>query len=457
MNAAKPAIAAGAVILGLAAIPMLWQESRASKLREEIGALEQRRTLAAAQIAEVETQRTAFENSPAMATRRTARDLLTYAEAPVDIGIMMDSMMEVMMSQDIIGMLKIFMPLANLSRSEYDRLLEELEEHEGNAQQKQVVTMMLGMFAPAGNPQEALERMVRREVEPYAYSNLLGKWAADDPEAALAWYNAKLESGALYGKGIGRNPERYLYAELISGMAKSDPEGAVDHFLERVSDDSHNAAARLASSLGLSIARDGDDTQLLRLLAWDSDGNNSQHIVTSAMKSAVHDKPFAEVRRFAETYLGAEKEQRSAVVSHMVSHKEAPMAESASQLVGYLPEDEAPGAIAQLVRSDLRWSNGKDARQWLETQPTGAVRDGGFETLSSNATGLGNFEIALADAQQIAGEETRQSALTDLGRRWLRSDEAAARAALPADVIEAAEAEGDSRSATEVLEELPGG
>ena len=36
---------------------------------------------------------------------------------------------------------------------------------------------MLGMFAPAQNPKDAIERMLRIDIEAHTYANLLNSWA----------------------------------------------------------------------------------------------------------------------------------------------------------------------------------------------------------------------------------------------------------------------------------------
>jgi hypothetical protein len=452
MSSAKPAILTAAVIVGLAAIPLFWQESKAKHLRGEIGQLEERRTTAAAKIARHEAAIRAFEAAPSMENTRTVRELLDYSQKRIDVDEMMSTLMNVMMSQDIIGMLKVFLPLAELDHDEYTQLLEDLENYNGNAQTKRMVMQMMTMFAPTTAPGEALERLVRLEVEPYSYSNLLGQWAADEPDAALAWYQTKLEAGELDGKGIDSKPEQYLLSELIQGMAKGDPKRGVDFFFESIGSsdiDAYSTLSGLATSLGTAMQKSSDDSQLRRLLEWDAGIERTDHsnsIVQSAMGTALRDREFSEVTRFAETYLNDSEDQHTAVISYVNDQRDAPLAERATNLIAYLPEDRAPDAIRQITNAGYR-SNSIDpaTRDWVESQPPGAVRDAGWQGIIENHSLHQSYPEAFALVDNIGDESIRTEALSELGRDWFRNDEETARAQLPPQIIAEVEEAQTSR------------
>jgi urease gamma subunit len=449
MSSPKSAIVAGAAVVALTAIPLFKGASEAKQLREQIGELDERRTTAATTIERLEAEAAIAKDAAAAAgSTRTVRDLIEHSEKKVDVDEMMDSIMEVMMSQDMVAMLKIFLPLANLDRDEYNRLLEELEAHKGNAQTKMMVIQMMSMFAPTDNPSEAIERLVKLGVEPYSYSNLLGQWAADSPDAALAWYRTKLAEGALDGKGINSRPERYLLSQLISGVAKNSPGRGVDLLIAEVTpadNHAHNAVHQLARSLGESMTEGGSDRELRRLLEWDADGNFQQAIVQSAMGGALRDAEFGEVTRFAETYHEDPSNQQAAVINHISSQHDQPFSERADQLVGYLPSDRAPDAIRNMASNNyFSENNSGEIQTWVEEQPGGPIRDAGYRGLVDHQLNRGEFENALELGSQIADPEQRDEALIDLGDRWLDSDEGAAREALPPDIIERIEAEDDA-------------
>ena len=67
-------------------------------------------------------------------------------------------------------------------------LLADIEASESHGQLKEMALQILGTFSPVSDPRESLERMLRLNLAPHTYVNIINEWAAEDPEAARAWY-----------------------------------------------------------------------------------------------------------------------------------------------------------------------------------------------------------------------------------------------------------------------------
>ena len=253
---------------------------------------------------------------------------------------------------------ELFLPLASLDQEQYAQLLDELRMHPGSPATKQNLLEMICTLTPADAPGKILEKIVPLRCDAFAYSPILGQWAAKEPEAALAWYQKSMASNALRGRGVDSNPEASLLVSLIAGLAETDTRKSVDLFLENATrSDVHvlGAADGIATNIGREIKEGGDDRQLRRLLEWskehdhDADFARTDSIVWSAMRGAVAEAAIETVARFAAQYLEEERERRTALIQHMANHVDAPFGERAKALLEYLPEQHRAAALESMI------------------------------------------------------------------------------------------------------------
>ncbi len=441
MSASRTAVVAGVVIAALAGISLFFGESKARRLRGEIEALGERHARAEATVEgrRAEAERAAAAASPAaLETALTVRDLVAHAEADVDLETLMNSMMQAMMTQDFVTMIKIFMPLAQLTPERYDALLDEVDAYSGTPQQKQMVTQMLGMFAPTDDPKAALERLVELELEPHAYSDMLGRWAKKEPAQALAWFKEKLAAGELDGKGINDRPERYMLGDLVAGLAEKDASLAVDTYIEYADESYSWIAGRLARSLGKHVAEGGGDADLQRLLASPQGATNPENLVASALATAAAGEPFGEAARFAERYLTEEGQRFDALTEWTKQEESRAVDKRVDELLAYLPEDRAPEAAAEVLSHEFRRGGREEVDAWIAEQPPGGTRDVVIESIASHLRTEGEFEESLRRTAEISDPEAREALQLQATVDWLAADQEAARAALPPEQIEAA-------------------
>ncbi len=438
MSTLKTATLTGAAVLAVASVPFFMQESEASKLRLELTELQRQRVamdgrLLAAQ--EGFTARAALPSAPALPPR-TVGDLLTAAEEGVDVEDLMNAMIEVMTSRDIMGMIRVFLPVANLSKEEFDHLMDALEAYAGNTQVKEMALQMLGSFAPTGTPRESIERMLGMGLQPYTYSNLLAQWAKEDPDAAYAWYMEKREAGALVGKGVYNTPEMTLLGELARGMAAKDPARALD-FCEKFSDEDSRTHLlnSLADGVGRQMRETGDATQFERLLALSEKDNQRFQIVESAVQSQAAEGNLDAGKDFIEKYLDTPEARRSVIENMVTNQRDMPLAERGAWLMKNIEPEHVPDSVGNFVQR-MAYEGWSTIDDWLGTQPAGAVRDSGFLSLSLSLASQSSFEQALAASRRIDDPTKRVEAENALARRWMAGNPTGAAEGLPAELLD---------------------
>ena len=438
MLRAKPALVTGAAILAIVAALFLWQRSKAADLRGRLAELGKRRDSAHATIDQFQQTRAILGDARPKGAR-TAKSLLAHAAGPLDAEAVFPALTELVTTRDVLGKLQILLPMANLSRSEYDKMLAMSQEFQGSAQIKESITSMLAMFAPDDNPSATLERLTKLGFAPRHYAKLLSKWAADDADAALAWFRTQRDSGSLEGKKIFGSPEETLFAGLLGGIAKGAPDKAVDLFLEmdtKVIGKKYQAVGELATGIASAMNGGGDDAQLRRLLAWDSEGNYSSTIVAAALESATEGKDFNDSVTFVESYIDDSFMRQDIITAHVFQQYDQPLENRVEKLASYLPEDKVPNAVSMLVATALAYGTEGATRKWASAQPPGLGRDQGWRAVSDRSKMRQDYETALADAGQIGDAQIRMRAEQGIARTWIRRDEEAARAGLPTELFE---------------------
>jgi RNA polymerase sigma factor (sigma-70 family) len=441
MSTLKTATLTGVAVLAVATVPFFMQESHATKARESLSELDGRRAALEQRV------RVALDGKSAAGPviageglERTIGDLLAAAEEPLDIETLMNRLLEAVMSRDMVGMIRIFLPVANLDADQYGRLIDELKNYGGNAQVKQMAMQMLGSFAPSDNPRDSLERMMDLELEPYAYSNLLSQWAAKDPDAAYAWYQEKLAAGALAGKGVHNTPEDVLLRQLLGGMARKDPGRALD-LVEQAKDASKrgNMLAEMGFGMGEQLKETGDDTHFRRLLALADAHYDRVQVVESALHAQVRDGSIADGMAFIEKYLDEPEQRRAAMVDMMANQRALPLAERAEWLLANVPPESQGEALGEFARR-MMWNGQADMSQWLETQAEGPVRDAGYTSFATALEQQGSFKEAFDAAGRISDAAAREENEHRIANTWLARDPEQARERIPTAILESMQA-----------------
>lgn len=437
MSVPKTAFLTCAAVFAVTWVAWFWQKSKHAGLREELVALEGRRVDLEENVrvlAKARLEAAKNAQSSGGVPVRTVGDILAAAEEPLDAATLINSLTEMMMSRDMVGMLRVFLPIAGLGPEEYNKLLEDVRDYEGGAQMKEMAMQMLASFAPSGDYRESIERMMELEVQPYSYAGKLGEWAREDPDAALAWFETKREAGALDGKGVHNTPEQALLGHLIAGIARKDPARAFALYEGTTDEDSRRQLSwQLGASFGENLKETGDDTYFRKLLV---DAEESRSIIiSSALHSQMEPGKLDDGLAFIEKYLEKPEERNNALHDMLAHQRNMPVAERGDWLVTHVDAAELPAAMEGFVQR-MAWERDKDLDTWIAAQPAGEPRDRGLATLADTQTSQTAYSQALANAQLIGDEARRAEVLRKLARNWTAAEPEKARAALPPEVLE---------------------
>jgi len=438
MSTLKTVALAIAPVLAVGLVPFFWQKSEAAKVRETLAEVEARRTVLEGNVRVLSAARAeaarAAEVAAAETPVRTVGELLAAADEPIRAETLIHSVMEMTMSRDMVGMLRLFLPIANLSTEDFNTLMDEIQAFEGNPQMKEMASQMLASFAPSGDPKESLERLMALEIQPYSYAGKLGEWAQDDPDAALAWYEAKRAAGELDGKGVHNSPEQVLLAQLIGGMAKKDPARALDLYEATSDKDARRQMTwQLGSSLAAHLKETGDDTYFRRLL--DADGESREQVVFIAVNGWMEPGKLDDGMEFIEKYLEEPAQRVKALSNMVVNQRDLPVVERGDWLVAHVDAEALPEAVEGFVRR-MAWDRGEDLDRWLVAQPGGEARDKGLNALVNAQASQSSYAWALANAERIGDEGMRATALDNLARNWVAAEPEKARVSLPPELLE---------------------
>ncbi len=440
MSNLKAVALTSAALVAIVAVPLVRQETKAHSLRSALLAAQSQR-----EAFEQSTMSRELDISPGLNQQkfgqgqRTIADLLAAADEPIDIETLLESMSEIMMNQDMLGMMRLMIPIVNLSAAEHSKLIADLEAHKGSPQLRQMTLQMISTFAPAGDAQESLERILKLGLGPNVYTPRLKQWAASDPAAAYAWYQEKLQAGDLAGTAVYSTPKGIMLGEILGSMARKTPDSAIE-ILSEIEDRQTIAQVvwKVAGGLGSRFKETGDDAPFQRLFEFNenrSDGSlNRKYLVNAALRTGIGKGEFDAGFAFARKYLEDDPADLRKVVAEMLRVQETiPFADRAEWLVASIPAEQAPLAMGELVNRTYSQSP-REIGEWLDAQFSGAIRDRGFAQLAQSLARDSHHEWAFRSAQEVEDGILRNDAIEAVARSWMSHDSESARKVLPADL-----------------------
>ncbi len=390
-NLKSIALTATLLIL-IATVPFTRQELKAHALRRELArAQHDRESLESSQPPNAATNGLTRTNGSKNNVSTAIGELLANADEPVDAQAFLDSMTEVMMQQDIFGMIKLMIPVTKLSAAEHSRFVSEVEAIEAGTQVKAVTLQMIGSLSPSEDPEASLDRMVSMGLKVSNYRKPLRQWAEADPEGALMWYQEKRQAGVFEGKGV-QSAEESLLGELVSGMAMTDPDKAMEVIAEFDSRESMTQSLwKLADALGKQFQETGNDEHLGHLfaLAEEKKRQRPDHthsrasLVTAALRQGIRQGDFDTGYQFVQRHLKEPDDQIQVVTEMLRSNAAASVDDRAVWMIKNLPNDQLPQAAKEFVNRIYPQSP-NDVEQWVESLEPGVVRDHAEDQLATS-------------------------------------------------------------------------
>lgn len=429
MSTAKSSAITAAAVIAIGLIPILQLEGKATWLQTEITTLESRPTLAP--LAPRRAPATTVSNRP------TFRDLLENPNRPIEADTFLTDLMKVVREQDMAGMIRVLTPVANMDPARHAQLMKDIEAHPGSAEAKAVALQMLGSFAPETDYRQSLESLIRQDLKSGAWSDVARRWAASDPDAALAWFREMDEKGELLGKGIDSQTAPFLLSELAVGMAGERPEQALEIATAMTPEERRGSriSGKLIPALTAAYLETGDSRLLDQLIAIEQQDRPKERLVDAASELIAADRDLAAARAFLARFIpeGDSDALDARMLSFLSKAERVPFAMRADWIVGNLEPQPAAEKIRLILGEQMEL--GQDPADWIRAQPSGIVKDQSLATRSAWLAFTKGHQSGLEEAAQIGDAALRDKTRRDIAARWLREFPDAARRGLPADLL----------------------
>lgn len=429
MSTAKSSAITVAAVIAIGLIPILQLEGKATRLQSEITTLESRPTLAAL----------APRRAPAttVSNRGTFRDLLENTKRPVEAETFLSDLMKVVREQDMAGMIRVLTPVANLDPARHAQLMKDIEAHPGSAEAKAVALQMLGSVAPETDCRQSLESLIRQDLKSGAWSDVARRWAASDPDAALAWFREMDAKGELLGKGVDSQTAPFLLSELAVGMAGKRPQQAVEIATAMTPEERSNSriSGKLIPALTAAYLKTGDSRLLDQLIATEQQDGPKERLINAASELIAADRDLAAARAFLARFVPEnDSETLDARMLSLLSKAERlPFATRADWIIGHLEPQPAAEKIRLILGEQMEL--GQDPADWIRAQPSGIVKDQSLATRSTWLAFTKGHQSGLEEANQIGDAALKDKTRRDIAASWLKEFPDAARRELPADLL----------------------
>lgn len=237
-------------------------------------------------------------------------------------------------------------------------------------------------------------------------SVIAGEWAKLDPEAALAWAN-----------GLQGRDKTGALASVIREMAGKDPAKAAEVASTLSGDDQARAYREIAGQWG------GSDFTAAKAWINGLPADARDEALAVALSSFASSDPTAAAAEVASLSQGRDRDRAVEDVAQAWARKDPA---AAAAWVVQQQTDDPDDAIRGVM---MNWANQDPAGAvaFINQQPQGELRDEAISTyVFSNRNA--NPQEAITLAESIGDDGARNRAIGMTAMRWMREDEAAARA-----------------------------
>jgi hypothetical protein len=334
-------------------------------------------------------------------------------------------------------MIRVLTPVANMDPARHAQLMKNIEAHPGSAEAKAVALQMLGSFAPETDYRQSLESLIRQDLKSGAWSDVARRWAASDPDAALAWFREMDANGELLGKGVDSQTAPFLLSELAAGMAGKRPEQALEIAAAMTPEERSTSriAGKLIQALTAAYLETGDSRLLDQLIATELQDGPKERLVDAASEVIAADRDLAAARAFLARFVIENDNDalNARMLSFLSNAERLPFATRADWIVGHLEPQPAAEKIRLILGEQMEL--GQDPADWIRTLPSGIVKDQALATRSTWLAFTKGHQSGLEEAAQIGDAALRDKTRRDIAASWLREFPDAARRELPADLL----------------------
>lgn len=325
-------------------------------------------------------------------------------------------------------MMVVLGELAELSAMDLKELVTQMQSHEGmDDDTRNGMLAFCVMMLINDSPRSALELLAQtdsalqknRGMADNLLSTALGKWAAEDPQAALAW----MRENEKRFPNLAKDDQKI---KMIQVVAQSDMTLTLSLLDEVVLKDDNGESFRRI--VGMTSDAAGADAILAK---WRSiDANDEKYnVYNSALQELGQSTFFNDFEKatawFNESDL-SEREASEVTLNIQYSNIKNDVGKWLNWMDAKLDEKSAKHTTKQMIP---QWTN-QDHRavgEWLNEQKDGDMKNTAIE---SYAETLAPHEPAIAAewVETLPEGKIRERALQGVYRRWAAQDEAAGKA-----------------------------
>lgn len=240
---------------------------------------------------------------------------------------------------------------------------------------------------------------------------VLSGWAAKDPAAATKW----LESYEGDDKG-------WLSMSLVGGLAKSDMDAAMK-FASAIKDEGERG--RAAESIAREMIRSGGTEKATAWLNSLTDPEMKKGAFQTVAEQILRGDP-AKAEAFVKQF--ANEDFARNAVGDLAGTKARKDPKEGLEFANSLTGAAQSRAVGRVVDEWLNKDNGAqalEASKYVENLPPGDTRDAGARAIAREIV-RDDPATALAWAASIQDAKAKEETLIDVGRRYMRQDQAAA-------------------------------
>ena len=400
----------------------LWRQSEVNELRQEIASLRSSTATRARPIIRAEDLNPQFR--VASTSRQRARELLDQPDR-IDARSLLEGLTEAILTHDMLAQYSVFLPLAKMTSGELEDLLKEVKSHSGHSQAKEKAVEVLAALAGEQDLAQTLQRSLEAGVSTYSYAHRFHNWVIEDPEAALGWYQARVEDGSLLGDGLSDSPETILYGELLAAFAKTDVDRAIALFFEA----SHEDHSPLIYKLATAIAERGEEFEphvRTFIQGLDSARDKERAVESSVWAMGRTRNSLDEAVAFLNSYEVSDPARSSTLVNLVMENgKELSIPERVAWLLEHMPQSYADRSLDDLFQR-FSWDDGERLDAYIASQSDGRFRDSALSARAASLAQQRDGEGALRKALGISDASRRQDTIRRVVQRWKDFDAEAA-------------------------------
>ena len=434
MSTIKSTGLAAVAVLALGVVPFAMQQSQAKHLKAELATLRERAaTPGPGRSIHEHREPGAAAAAAAGGAKPVARFLATMRK-PLDADELIEQITSAAMSRDMGRIMRVLLPLAQLTPEEGQQLLADVQASEKSQQMRDMAMQMLSMMIhqPTDSPGEAFDQQLSNGVNSRNIAGQLRDWAQRDPSAAIAWFESRRDTEQLAGKGVDESPKRHLLVALVGGVAHTDPERAIALLDDAETETRHEAIADLAATLSLNRAT---QAKALALVLSIESPDDRARAAERAASTLVRRGRLDEAASFVHA-AELDDDRIATVIGSSALASGGDGSQSFEQGVSWAmqnsPEGARPNLIRELAQDGYHYHSPDQVSAWVETLPEGDQRDAGLAAESAALYMKDRSVRALQRAQAIGDPELRAETIKQVFA-WVNHRSTAAAEKLAAD------------------------